>query len=206
MFNAQQPSHEELPTSAELLRSTLIAAVAAVVILVSIVLPAEYAIDPTGLGRAIGLTEMGEIKQQLEEEADDHSSLIEGLEGEALDILAGFVQLFVGSAHAQDINSAEMTLILANGESAEIKIDLSKGQEATYTWSASDKVNFELHVDKEEGGFISYKKGRGVDSDNGAFVAAIDGYHGWFWRNRSGSDVTITVKTEGPFTELKRMK
>ena len=33
------------------------------------VLPAEYGIDPTGVGRALGLTQMGEIKVQLAEEA-----------------------------------------------------------------------------------------------------------------------------------------
>ncbi|MCU0854860.1 MAG: hypothetical protein MUF63_08155, partial [Rhodobacteraceae bacterium] len=33
-------------------------------------LPAEYAIDPTGVGRMLGLTEMGEIKQQLYAEAE----------------------------------------------------------------------------------------------------------------------------------------
>ena len=204
MFNANQSNPEDLPTSAELLRSTFIAAGAAAVILVTVVLPAEYAIDPTGIGRMIGLTEMGEIKQQLAEEAEEHSNLLE--DKESLNLFAGIAQLFVGSAHAQEPNSAQMTLTLENGGSAEVKVDLSKGQEATYSWTASGKINHELHVDKEEGGFISYKKGRGVDSDSGSFVAAIDGYHGWFWRNRSGGDVTIMVEAEGPFSELKRMK
>ena len=61
MFNADLPSRAELPTTAQLVRSTIIAIVAAVVILVAIVLPAEYAIDPTGIGRALKLTQMGEI-------------------------------------------------------------------------------------------------------------------------------------------------
>lgn len=55
MFNAEKPSLEDLPSSAQLLKSTLIAAVSAIVILVTVVLPAEYGIDPTGVGRAIGL-------------------------------------------------------------------------------------------------------------------------------------------------------
>ena len=204
MFNANQPNPGELPSSAELLRSTLIAAVAAVLILVTVVLPAEYAIDPTGIGRMIGLTEMGEIKQQLAEEEEDHSSLIEDADDRSVFAILG--QLFVSSAHAQEPNTAQMTLTLENGGSAEVKVDLSEGQEATYSWTATGKINHELHVDKEEGGFISYKKGRGVDADSGSFVAAIDGNHGWFWRNRSGGDVTISVEAEGPFTELKRMK
>jgi|TARA_R110001606_G_scaffold356702_1_gene508073 hypothetical protein len=46
------------------------AVVIAVALLISVVLPAEYAIDPTGAGRLLGLTEMGEIKTQLAEEAE----------------------------------------------------------------------------------------------------------------------------------------
>src|SRR5215203_3384715 len=60
----------ELPTTAQLVRSTIIAIVAAIMILVTIVLPAEYAIDPTGIGRALKLTQMGEIKKQLAIEAE----------------------------------------------------------------------------------------------------------------------------------------
>ena len=52
-------------TSGGLIRSTLIAAGAAGAILVLFWLPAEYGIDPTGVGALTGLTEMGEIKQQL---------------------------------------------------------------------------------------------------------------------------------------------
>ena len=54
MFNAEKPSLEELPSSAQLIRSTILAAVSAAAILVTVVLPAEYGIDPTGVGRAIG--------------------------------------------------------------------------------------------------------------------------------------------------------
>lgn len=57
-------------TPGGLIRSTLIAAGAAGAILVLFWLPAEYGIDPTGVGALTGLTEMGEIKQQLAAEAE----------------------------------------------------------------------------------------------------------------------------------------
>ena len=101
MFNAEKPSLEDLPSSAHLLRSTIIAGVSAVAILVTVVLPAEYGVDPTRIGGVLGLTEMGEIKSQLAEEAeidrqmeaanDDQSSLLNDIFG-----------LFVGTAHAQE--------------------------------------------------------------------------------------------------------
>jgi hypothetical protein len=52
-------------TPGGLLRSTLVATGAAVAVLTVFYLPAEYGVDPTGLGGVLGLTEMGLIKQQL---------------------------------------------------------------------------------------------------------------------------------------------
>lgn len=56
--------------SGGLVRATLGSAAAAGAILVFFWLPAEYGIDATGLGRVMGLTRMGEIKQQLYAEAE----------------------------------------------------------------------------------------------------------------------------------------
>ena len=74
MYNTDLPTRAELPTSAQLIRSTVIAAVSAVVLLLTVVLPAEYAIDPTGIGRVLGLTEMGEIKARLAQEAAEDAA------------------------------------------------------------------------------------------------------------------------------------
>jgi len=56
-------------TSGGLVRSTLKAGGAAIALLTVFWLPAEYGIDPTRLGGVLGLTEMGQIKQQLAAEA-----------------------------------------------------------------------------------------------------------------------------------------
>lgn len=39
----------------------------------------------------------------------------------------------------------------------------------------------------------------------GLIVAAFDGAHGWFWRNRGKDVVTLTLRTNGDYQELKRM-
>ncbi len=68
------PSSSDLPSGEQLVRSTVIAAAVAAVLLVVAVLPAEYGVDPTGIGRLLGLTPMGELKVQLAREAAGHSS------------------------------------------------------------------------------------------------------------------------------------
>lgn len=69
MYNTEFPSKADLPSNNRLVRSTIIAGVSAMAILVTVVLPSEYGIDPTGFGRLTGLTTMGQIKMQLAEEA-----------------------------------------------------------------------------------------------------------------------------------------
>lgn len=59
-------------SAGRLLRSTAIAALIAGAILVTVVLPAEYGVDPTRVGRVLGLTEMGEIKMRLAREDAEH--------------------------------------------------------------------------------------------------------------------------------------
>ena len=62
-------------TSGGLLRATLGSLAAALAILIVFWLPAEYGFDPTGMGRIMGLTQMGEIKQQLYAEAADEDAV-----------------------------------------------------------------------------------------------------------------------------------
>lgn len=202
MYNANKPDPDALPTSAQLIRSTILAFIAAVVILVTIVLPAEYGIDPTGIGRAIGLAEMGEIKTELAREAEedrkgaghgDQSSLLDGLFG-----------LIVGTAHAQEAWRDEVTFTLQPGEYTEVKMVMAAGNGAQYEWAATGgRINYDLHA---HGGGQShdYRKGRGETSGEGSFEAPFAGEHGWFWRNRDKADVTVTLKLRGDYAELKQ--
>ncbi|CUH89105.1 hypothetical protein PH5382_03051 [Phaeobacter sp. CECT 5382] len=204
MLNAEKPSLDELPSSAQLIRSTAIAAVSAVAILVTVVLPAEYNIDPTGIGGVIGLTEMGEIKTQLAEEAEaDRLLELEGQEESSL--MNDIFGLFVGAAHAQEaeIWRDETTFTLAPGDSAEWKLVMEEGQTVEYRMLVDGgRVNFDLHG-HGGGNSVTYEKGRGSTGDEGQIVADFDGEHGWFWRNRDGSVVTVTVQVRGEYAEFK---
>lgn len=55
--------------------STVIAALIAILLLVTTILPAERGIDPTGIGRVLGLTKMGEIKVSLAAEANAKATI-----------------------------------------------------------------------------------------------------------------------------------
>ncbi|ENG0045662.1 transmembrane anchor protein [Pseudomonas aeruginosa] len=208
MYNVTKPTLDDLPTSKQLLRSTLIALVAAFAILIAIVLPSEYGIDPTGIGRVLGLSEMGEIKTQLAEEAAADAARDAALAAEqsapALAPTTG-----AATSPAQPVEDAtwrdEMRVVLQPGQGAEVKLSMKTGEQAQFSWVAEGGVvNFDTHGDGG-GQSISYEKGRAVPADDGVLEAAFDGNHGWFWRNRDSADVTVIIRTRGQYTEMKRV-
>jgi hypothetical protein len=212
MYNTDLPTRAELPTAKQLVRSTIIAILAALAILVSIVLPAEYGIDPTGIGRALGLAEMGEIKQQLAREAEEDRKMDQQAVPEKRSSLGGLIgQLFIRSAAAQPapqagpaMRSDEMSVTLKPGQGTEIKLQMKQGAKVNYVWTATGDVNYDLHGDGS-GKETSYKKGRSVARDEGVLTAGFDGNHGWFWRNRTKTDVTVTLRTSGVYAAFKKM-
>ena len=50
MFNTHKPSENDLPTSSQLLKSTMVAISVGCALLILVILPAEYGTDPTGVG------------------------------------------------------------------------------------------------------------------------------------------------------------
>ncbi|WP_171123253.1 MULTISPECIES: transmembrane anchor protein [unclassified Ruegeria] len=202
MFNAKKPSLEELPSSAQLLRSTIIAAVSAMVILVAVVLPAEYGIDATGAGRVLGLTEMGEIKQELADEAEQDQQLHGAEQSSSLwDNVFG---LFVGTALAQEAWQDTITFTLEPGEFTEIKATMEEGETLFYSWVAEGgRINFDLHAHAGDQN-VTYEKGRGQIEGEGSFETPFAGDHGWFWRNRDDKAVTVTLNLNGAYSEIVR--
>lgn len=205
MYNSDLPNQIELPSSKQLLRSTLIALIVAAVLLVTAVLPAEYGIDPTGIGGLLGLKEMGTIKTQLAAEAAKHNAAAPEPLASAPAVVATATPTPEPTPTPTPQKSDTTTVTLKPNEGVEYKLEMSKGAKAKYEWtSAGGPVNHNLHTDGA-GGSHSYSKGTGVERDAGEITAVSDGYHGWFWRNRNSKDVTITLKTSGDYKSIKRM-
>ena len=242
MYNTDLPRRVDLPSSARLLWSTFVAFAVAMLLLVTIILPSEYAIDPTGVGRMLGLTQMGEIKTQLAEEAaaDAHgataqplplaeTSRLDAIERQLDEIMAAVTALQTQSTAAPttpdtveqataapapaaeesdfvppSIWRDEIEITLQPGQGVELKLVMAADAEAEFEWTANGSVlNFDTHGDGG-GQSVSYEKGRGVAEQAGVLRAAFTGNHGWFWRNRTDAPVTLTLRTRGDYSELKR--
>ena len=231
-------------TSGGLARATLGSMATALAILILFWLPAEYGVDPTGLGRVMGLTQMGEIKQQLFTEAANEDAVLaaqaaaayvsadpaliarlDALEGQVAGIAAalgvGSTQASAPAAVAPPAEAPapvavapapaapalpewrdEVSYTLAPTEGIEIKLVMTEGGRAEFAWTANGSVlNYDTHG-KGGGQRITYQKGRGVPEQSGELVAAFDGNHGWFWRNRTDAPVTFTLRTRGDYTRM----
>ena len=195
-----------LPTMPQLLKATGLALLAAGVILITTVLPAEHGIDPTGIGKALGLTTLstnGEAASPLVAVASKVTP-----PSPAAEVAPG------GNTPAATVTksevpyrSEEMMLTLQPDEGSEIKAVMRKGEQFVFSWTAQGgDVNFDMHGEQPNAGdqFTSYWKDKQQTSAQGIFVAPFDGTHGWYWRNRGDKPVTIKVKVSGFYEKLYR--
>lgn len=215
MFNTPLPTVNELPSTRKLVRSTVIALLTAAALLVTVVMPSEYAVDPTGVGRALGLTQMGELKIILAQEALADAAPPQAVAPAPAPAPASQVAQVqpIAKPVAQltptpALKTNQMSVTLKPGEGTEIKLEVLKDKTVSYEWTAvGGPVNYDTHGEPyngEKGYFHSYNKGKQVKSDKGEFTAIFDGTHGWFWRNRSNNNVTIALKTTGDYLSVKQ--
>ena len=197
------PERAELPTSHQLNRATLLAIGVAGAILVTTILPAEYGIDPTGIGGVLGLTPMGEMKRAAAaapEAVADSGDII-------MDAAPSTPSAATPATAASQ--TAEVRLTLQPNEGSEVKATMKAGGEFDYVWSTNGaQVNFELHGEPfgaASDEYTTYEKGTSAGAD-GKFRAPFDGTHGWYWRNRTGTPLTITVKATGVFEKFVQLE
>ncbi|MDH5354908.1 MAG: transmembrane anchor protein [Gammaproteobacteria bacterium] len=218
MYNTNIPTEVELPSSKQLFVSTILAGLVAAVLLITVILPSEYGIDPTGIGLKLGLKQMGEIKMQLAEEAAQEetqqgkpeiSTPVVGESPRPLAEIGTEVAVAEVAPTVKEeplVNSESLSVTLEPGAAAEIKAAMKKQQVITYRWEVNTgHVNYDTHGDNESIKYHNYNKGKARTSHESQIVAAFDGSHGWFWRNRSNEVVTVTITISGDYDNLKQV-
>jgi hypothetical protein len=199
MTDIARQQHDALPSGRQLLKLTGIAIAIATVILFTMVLPAEYGIDPTGIGRRLGLASLsgGAVPKPAPEPPKETEKV--------LTLTPAPAAATVWKA-SRPYRSDELSLTLRPNEGAEIKASMQQGERFVFTWVAKGgAVNFDMHGEEfnaPSDKFTSYWKGSNAVNGHGEFQAPFSGTHGWFWRNRGSAPVTVTVKTAGFYEKL----
>ena len=155
------------------LAATAVALVVAIVLLFTVVLPAEYGFDPLGTGEWLGLT---------------------GLAGET-------AQTIVEEAHP--FKRDQRTFTLAPWESVEIKYQVAAGSTLLFAWSASGNVAYDFHGEPEGGpaGFAESLARGNAESQSGTAILPFTGIHGWYFENRTFAEVAVTLEVSGYFSK-----
>ena len=190
---SKTPTQTQHPSGVSLLKTTLLSAVLASVLLITTVLPAEYGIDPTGIGGALGLTGLNSA-----------SPATEILPVPADDISKPTTASPVTKS-ATELRTDTIKLPLMPGQGAELKTVMNEGETMMFNWSVENGlVSFDMHGERPNSGgaFTSYWLGEAQQSANGLFTAPFDGSHGWYWENKGTEMVTVILKTSGFYTDF----
>jgi len=177
-MNQMQPP---VQTVKSLIKAFAIALALAVILLITVVLPAEYGVDPTGLGEKLGLialSDPSEEKKLVEPVlCDDNTSV------------------------KQD--SVQIRVPAMSG--VEYKFHMDKGATLEYSWKTNGaNLYFDFHGEPQgdkTGYFKSYKESSS-HMDSGAQTMPFVGSHGWYWKNESAKAIELTLKTKGVYQIL----
>jgi len=159
-----------------LVKASVAAAVVAVMALVTLILPAEYNIDPTGIGKQLGLTSIAQAANA---------------EPAAAQALAK------GSAEFQTIE-----IVVPAGRGVEYKFAMPQYAKMTFEWlTDGEPLYYDLHGEPEgdtTGYFESYTIATNSEVKC-SFTAPFAGSHGWYWKNKSDKPVAVQLMVKGQY-------
>ena len=158
------------------MKATIAALAVAIVVLITVILPAEYNIDPTGIGKATGLSAFS----QTDESANQSSTDVKQ------------------TANNQD----RVILTVPAGRGIEYKLAMEQFAKANYEWETIDgSLYVDLHGEPAgdtTGYFESYTIAT-VSQMKGSFTAPFAGSHGWYWKNTSDKDIQLQLIFDGDY-------
>lgn len=188
--------HIAKPPSRKTLFTVLgIGLVTASVIVVGAILPAEFHIDPLGIGKATGLLNLSRPEEV-------QVALTASTESNA-------VAHFYPTEFRTD--TVDIPLAAAGDwerrDELEWKVRMKTGDTLVYSLKVEappEEFYFDFHGQSDpspEVKVLSYKEGLGASS-NGAMTAQFDGIHGWYLQNQSVKPVVVHLKLSG-FYEMR---
>jgi hypothetical protein len=185
----------EAPSKSVLAKATGISLLVALLLLFTVVLPAEYGFDPLKTGAALkltGISQTPEVKR-----------------GAAPTPAPGQTGVYTSEPGIYKVESEDFTL--SPGEGMEMKYHMQRGAGMVYAWKANGKLAYEFHGEPDQKPnkdyFESYELDDkiGKDASYGSFTAPTTGIHGWFWQNKGRKDVQFHLTVAGFFDSARML-
>tara|TARA_R110002072_G_C7951757_1_gene533247 strand:- start:2327 stop:2896 length:570 start_codon:yes stop_codon:yes gene_type:complete len=175
--SAQHELEHTVHSTKTLIKASAFAAIFGALVLIFTILPAEYNIDPTGVGATLGLTKLANAKEVKPVMSQSKLS-------------------------AGEFQEHSTSITVDAGAGLEYKFNILKGDAVRYAWNTEgDALFFDFHGEPKgdtTGFFESYTVST-ANQVRGTFTAPFDGSHGWYWKNKGSVPVTVSLQVEGNF-------
>tara|TARA_R110002110_G_scaffold147129_2_gene337531 strand:+ start:237237 stop:237875 length:639 start_codon:yes stop_codon:yes gene_type:complete len=193
----------------KLVKSTFATIICAALLLILIVLPAEYGIDLTGFGKLSNLTDLNAGSTETIEITDiiGGNEVIREVEIPMFGEPTPLPNPQVFQDEATEARTTTMEIELQPLEQTEIKTVLEEGKVIIYSWEVlgDEIVYIDFHGHDASFGpdfFVRYKEQQEGRGNNGSLTAPFSGEHGWFWLNISEVPITISLSVTGYYEDI----
>lgn len=223
-----EKTYEAMQLRERIALATAAAMFVAGILLITVILPAEYGVDPVGTGGALGLTEIAAAEQGTAatgaamipavqatwggetptiEGAGNRPTLAFGQPTPALTDADGaevleFNRAGVDRLQPQPFRRDSRVFEIGPNQAMEFKYRVEKDGGFVYSWVSTGKVQVDFHgePDGKRRGYAEFYNQSERDRADGTFVAPAPGIHGWYWKNLTDQPIKITLNAAGYFT------
>lgn len=196
MSDISDLTHEQLPSNSRLIKATIIAILIALVVLVVAVLPAEYGVDPTGLGEKLGLSALAEGTSSTSEKTNAKVELKTNTADSKKN------HIFISEETYQ---SKELSIQLLPRQGMEVKAVMDEGALLIYNWNSTGDLYMDMHGEEFNAApdeFTSYWEEGQINKASGYLVANFSGTHGWYWENKTNDLIDISIEISGFYKDV----
>ena len=217
MNETENQGSQFAPSQGNLLKGALLALVAAAVVTLLFVLPAEYGVDPTGIGAKLGLLDLAEAAESVENSgASGGNTIVEGTWPGIPEEFDFYEPDIIGDPYSRTqtakFRSDTITIELDVGEQTEYKAIMKQGDALVYHWKLEKGIVYtDFHADPGENAkgypemyYIRYAESETGDN-SGSLVAPFAGNHGWYWLNIEEEPITITLEVHGYYDRVEEL-
>ncbi|MCL1095843.1 hypothetical protein [Shewanella kaireitica] len=189
-------------SNATLLKASIAATVIAAVVLVIAILPAEYNIDPTGIGKSLGLTKIATAADASLSSNQPLPSVMASADSIIINTAPTVAEIKEIRAKVVGLRQDSVDILIPAGKGLEYKLLLNEGEHLEYEWRTDgSELYFDFHGEPQgdKTGFYESFAITTSDQMQGTLTTPFAGAHGWYWKNKTSEPITVTLATKGAY-------
>lgn len=186
-----------------IIKQVVIAAIIGAVLLVSAVLPAEFGIDPLGIGKVTGFDKLyiPEDENKGSSSNTPHETLTMSKLGSGKDVPRPKEADNPPPAQQLAVREDEASVLVPAGKGLEYKVNMLKYGVLEYEWKTDKgEVYLDMHGEvKDNHNFFESYLIAYSNNMTGTIIAPFEGPHGWYFKNNGTEDVTVKIRLKGQY-------